>query len=163
MNGIQMEILRLMPMGRNADRDAKCYKAIWMGGYPFWGWGCVFRVCAISLHTNPTYHFHLDLKIDPSLRACLGHDGRERILQRNFIYENSPEDVPQPKHQAQKPIPTLSSRARRNQTPQQSRAEQPSKKDLPYANAKAARWHTIPESQPCHETKRGESGLSCCL
>lgn len=24
VNGIQMEILRLMPMGRNADRDAKC-------------------------------------------------------------------------------------------------------------------------------------------
>lgn len=24
VNGIQMEILRLMPMGRNEDRDAKC-------------------------------------------------------------------------------------------------------------------------------------------
>lgn len=67
VNGIQMEILRLIPMGRNADRDAK------------WGifWERRLRLQSmISIHTKPTYHLNQGPKIDPSLRACSGHDGR---------------------------------------------------------------------------------------
>ncbi len=40
-----------------------------MGRCTFWGWGCVFRVCAISLHTNPTYHLNLNSKDLKSTRA----------------------------------------------------------------------------------------------
>lgn len=55
LNGVQMGILRLMPMGRNADRDAKCYGDL-DGGMPILGLRQRLQsMCHLTTHKSLTF------------------------------------------------------------------------------------------------------------
>ena len=62
-----------------------------------------------------------------------------------------------------KPIPTVSSRARRNQTPQQSKAEQNSPLRKTYLTPMPKQQHGIPFQRANLVMKRSEAHRACLL